>query len=239
MEQDQILWVARYVEGDMNEAEIADFEMQLANDPLLKEQLTTYQSAQQSLKMKLNEPKELQATLTGLNQKYFKEEAKTAILRPAWKWLGAVAAVLVVGLFIWAPWNNNLYEDYVDDSQFLVTERSDALPTDLDKAASLYNENNYEAANNLLSQLHAKQPTDAMISYYYGLSLLKSNYTTEARTILKPIYDGESVFKYESAYAIALSYLKEDNKVDCKVWLQKIPSGTTRYEQAKALLGKL
>lgn len=239
MTEDKILLVARYVERDMDEAEIADFETRLTSDEELQKNLEEYENVHQGLKMKLANDEEFIHTLKGLNQQYFGDEPKVVSFKPAIKWLSGIAAILVIGLFVWAPWNTDLYESYNDNSKMLVTERGAERVTDLDKAAGFYNEKNYEAAKASLERLYAQQPSNAMIGYYYGLSLLKTNAVKKAREVLIPIFDGESVFKYESAYAVALSYLKEDNKADCKTWLQKIPAETTRYQQAKALLAEL
>lgn len=239
MAEDQILLVSRYMENDMDEAEIAAFKSRLVSDIALQAQVKAYEDIHQGLKMKLTSHDALSATLAGLNKQYFREEAKVVSLNPALKWLSGIAAILVIGLMIWTPWNANLYEKYVDGSELLVTERGAELPTELDKAAAFYNDKNYEAARVALAKLHAKQPLDAMIGYYYGLALLKTNQVENARAVLLPIYEGESVFKYEATYSIALSYLKEDQQEECKTWLQKIPSATTRYEQAKELLRKL
>lgn len=239
MTEDKILWVARYVEGDMDDAEIADFESHLSTDIVLQQNLKDYIDIHQSLKMKLVTDKELVQTLKGFNKQYFTTEAKVILFKPILKWLGGVAAILVIGLFIWAPWNGNLYESYVDDSKMLVIERGAEVTTDLDKAASFYNEKKYEEAKTILEKLYAKQPLNSIVAYYYGLSLMKTNAIKEARKVLEPIYNGESVYKYDSAYAIALSYLKQNNEAVCKTWLHKIPAETTRYQQAKKLLAEL
>ena len=239
MAEDKILLVARYVEGDMDEVEIADFEADLSSDSELQQHLNDYKNIHQTLKMKFADREAFEHTLKGLNTDYFAESPKVISFKPAIKWLSGIAAILVIGLFIWAPWNVNLYESYADDSNMLVTERGAEVATDLDKAASFYNERNYKEASLILQELHVKQPSNAMIGYYYGLSLIKTNAVDKGREILTPLYNGESVYKYDSAYVIALSYLKENNKAECKTWLQKIPVETTRYQQAKELLAEL
>jgi hypothetical protein len=239
MIEDKTLWVARYVEGDMDEAEIAEFETHLKGDAELQQNLKDYHHIHQSLKMKLANNDEFKETLRGFNKQYFGAEPKVVSFKPALKWLSGIAAILVISLFIWAPWNANLYDTYADDSKMLVTERGAETLNDLDKAAALYNDKNYEAARTALGKLYIKQSSNAMIAYYYGMSLIKNNALNEARKVLTVLYDGESVFKYEAAYGIALSYLKEENKVDAKTWLQKIPAGTTKYEQAQELLRKM
>lgn len=241
MTEDKILLTARYVEGDMNEAENADFEMRMQNDAELQQHLKDYKHVHQSLKIQLAPNQQdlaFKETLSRTGPQYF-AEPKVVSFKANLKWLTGVAAVLIIGLLVWAPWRSNLYETYHTDTQMLVTERGAEKTTDLDKAAAFFNDKKYVEAQNLLTKLAQQQPENAMINYYYGLSLIATNTLGEGRTILTKIYGNESVFKYDAAYAIAMSYLKEDQKADCKIWLQKIPQGTTHYQKAIELLGKL
>ena len=242
MIEDKILLTARYAEGDLNELEQAEFEQRLQHDTELKQHLTDYNHIHESLKMQLaaKEDEELfRATLGGLNKEYFVQEPKIVAFKPYLKWLSAVAAVLVIGLLLWAPWNVNLYEQYAGNNQMLVAERGAAQETNLDKAAAFYNEKKYDEAKGILAELNSKEPSNVMVSYYYAQTLIETNSLAKAREILQNIFNGESVFKYDAAYAIAMSYLKENQKVDCKFWLQKIPSGTTNYKKATDLIQKL
>jgi len=242
MTEDKILLTARYAEGDLNEDESALFETRLQSDAELQEHLKDYQHIHQSLKMQLvndENDERFISTLKGLNKEYFRNEPKVVSFKPTLKWLSGVAAVLIIGLLVWAPWRSNLYEKYANNGQMLVTERGAEATTDLDRAAALYNEKNYSAAKTILEKLYAKEPTNAMLGYYYGLTLLETAQIDSGRTVLTQIHAGESVFKYDSAYAIALSYLKENKKAECKNWLQKIPQGTTHYKQAIELIEKL
>lgn len=242
MIEDKILLTARYAEGDLNEAEQAEFENRLQNDEELKQHLTDYNYIHQSLKMQFafdQEDEQFKETLKSLNKQYFVDEPKVLSFKPYLKWISGIAAVLVIGLMIWAPWNGNLYQQYAGQSQMLVAERGAEKVTDLDKAAAFYNEENYAEAQKLLQKLNSQQPNDAMIGYYFAQTLVKTDQLNKAREILVPIYNGESIFKYDAAYLLAMSYLKGDNKEQCKLWLQKIPAGNTNYENATKLLTKL
>lgn len=242
MIEDKILLTARYAEGDLTEVEQAEFENRLQDDVELKQHLADYHHIHQSLKMQLastNEDELFKDALEGFNKEYFANEPKTIAFKPSLKWLSAVAAVLVIGLLLWAPWNGNLYQQYAGDHQMLVAERGVEQETDLDKAAALYNEKKFAEAQPILESLNLKEPDNAMISYYYGQTLIETNQLTKAREVLQNIYQGESVFKYDAAYAMAMSYLKVNEKAECKLWLQKIPAGTTNYQKAIDLIGKL
>ena len=60
-----------------------------------------------------------------------------------------------------------------------------------------------------------------------------------ARKELMIVYNGVSSFKYDAAFYLALSYLKEKNKADCKNWLNKIPADAGIYNKAQELLKKI
>lgn len=244
MNNDKILLTARYVEGDMDAAERAGYETQMENDADLQQHLVDYNYIHQSLKAKLAPDREdllFRDTLSKFNDQYFKEKpvAKTVSLKPYINWLTAVAAVLFLGLLIWAPWQASLYESFAGNSQMAVAERGAEKETTLDKAAGFYNVKDYESAKILLQKEYTTHPENAMVTYYYGKTLIETKAIAQGRVLLNNIYNGESAFKYDAAYAVALSYLKEDNKEACKIWLQKIPAGTTHYEKAKELESKL
>jgi hypothetical protein len=242
MIEDKILLTARYAEGDLTEVEQAEFENRLQDDVELKQHLADYHHIHQSLKMQLastNEDELFKDTLKGFNKEYFANEPKTIVFKPYLKWLSGIAAVLVVGLLLWAPWNGNVYQQYAGDHQMLVAERGVEQETDLDKAAALYNEKKFAEAQPILESLNLKDSNNAMVSYYYAQTLIETDALTKAREVLQNIYQGESVFKYDAAYAMAMSYLKVNEKAECKLWLQKIPAGTTNYQKAIDLIGKL
>lgn len=239
MKEDKILLTTRYAVGDMDMQEITDFELSLKTDAELEKLLSSYQNINQTLKLHLAPDaidQQFKATLAGFNNTYFAPQAKIIDFKSRLKWLSGVAAILIMGLLLWAPWHNNLYNQYAGNSQMLVTERSATAQNSLDVAANFFNQKNYAAAKPLLAKLYQQQPQNAMVSYYYGLTLLETEQSATARTILTKIYNSQTAFKYDAAYYIALSYLKENNKADCKLWLQKIPEGTSHYKMAKELI---
>src|SRR5690606_19040473 len=124
------------------------------------------------------------------------------------KWMSA-AAVLIIGLLVWAPWSANLYEKYAISKEMSVVERGEGGKDNLEKAADFYNSGDYESAAVILQKEHSIAPDNSLIAYYYGVSLIETNKPDEARTVLTKIYEGVSVFKYDAAYSIGLSYIKE------------------------------
>lgn len=241
--EDKLLTVARYLEGDLDKDEQIGFEHALAVDEELQKLVADYQKLHQTLKMHLAPSKadlEVNEKLRNLNDQYFKTQS-TARIIPLIQYLkwGSVAAVLIVGLFVWAPWSTDLYEKYAVTSEMSVAERGADEGDDLQKAAVFYNQKNFAAAAELLKKAYQKDPDNSLVAYYYGLSLTETNQTEEARNILEKLYHGASVFKYDAAYSIALSYLKQRDQRLTIIWLAKVPEGNGNYEKAKALLQKL
>lgn len=242
MTEDKILLTARYVEGDMDETERIGFEMRVQTELDLQQHLKDYNEIHQSLKIHLaprQEDELLCDTLFAFNRQYFTEEAKVSSIKPLINWMIGIAAVLLVGFLIWAPWRNSLYSEYAGYNTMSIAKRSTEKETDLNNIAQFYNQRNFNVAKPLLEKQYRTEPTNAMLAYYYGNTLVETNNVDEARTVLNKVYSGTSVFKYDAAYTIALSYLKNDRKDDCKFWLQKIPAGMAHYKVAVELLGKL
>lgn len=254
--EEKLLTVARYLEGDMTLQEKAEFETSAKADPELQELLAEYKIVHQTLKMKLapdEADKQLQGTLAALNKQYFavgntqaaqegpvttKAGPVVVSLKPYLKWM-SVAAVLFIGLLVWAPWSANLYEKYAISKEMSVVERGEGDQNNLNKAAELYNSGDFAGASGLLQKEYALTPDNSLVAYYYGVALIETAKLAEARTILTKTYTGESVFKYDAAYCIALSYVKEKNNADALSWLSKIPQGTSNYDKAQELTKKL
>lgn len=239
--------VARYLEDDMELQEKTAFEALLQTDPELQELIAEYKNIHQTLKIKIapsEADRQVAETLSSLTKQYFKTESKegpltqVVSLKPYLKWI-SIAAVLVIGLLVWAPWSANLYQKYTISKEMSVAERGDTGKNNLEKAAEFYNNGDFAAASKILQKEYALAPENSMAAYYYGITLTETGKTAEARAVLTKLYAGESVFKQDAAYCIALTYLKEKSNRQAMEWLSKIPEGTANYEKAIQLIRKL
>ncbi|TKC08689.1 tetratricopeptide repeat protein [Pedobacter frigoris] len=256
MNEEKLLTVARYLEGDMELQEKEGFAVQLEADAELQQLVAEYNNIHQTLKMKIApsvEDKNVQVTLETLNKQYFNSAdlikdlpaeqradvpvAKLSIA-PYLKWM-SIAAVLVIGLLIWAPWSASLYEKYGISKEMSVAERGADQPNSLEKAAALYNAKDYAGARKILQPMYMETPQNTLLAYYFAITLVETGKEAEARTVFLKLYNGESVFKYDAAYYTALSFLKQENEKDARTWLEKIPEGTANYTQAQELISKL
>lgn len=248
MNEEKLLAVARYLEGDMEQEEKQGFEAQLQTDIELQQILREYEDIHQTLKMQLApdaQDQQVQQTLQQFNREYFKAEVlpqktelKVFSMKPYLKWI-SVAAVLIIGLLVWAPWSANLYEQYAISRQMSVAERGIGQEEPLGQAATLFNKKDYAAARKILQRQYMENPNNPLLSYYFSITLIETGQEYEARTVLMKLHEGESVFKYDAAYYVALSFLKEDKNNDALIWLHKIPEGTANYNKAQELIDRL
>lgn len=164
---------------------------------------------------------------------------KKVSIKPYIKYL-VMAVVLIIGLLIWSPWSGGLYEEYRISKEMPIAQSSTAASVNnIAAGAKLYNDGDYRDARKILQAEYMLNPQNPLLSYYFAITLIETSQAYEARTVLVNLYNGSSVFKYDAAYFVALSFIKEDNKVEAIKWLQKIPEGTANYQQSKELISKL
>lgn len=237
--------IARYAEGDMTAEEMQSFEQALAADASLQQQLALYHDVHNSLQQHFTKDAgqlQLEGTLQQLRGEFFSQQAKPAkivSINRTLRYVMGVAAVLLIAIFLWKPWQGDLYEQYSDVEMINPAVRGDNADSLLQQAAIRFNNEEYQAASLLLSEAQQLRPDDSFTGFYYGVTLMHLDQLMPARMVLGDIYDGSSVFKYEAAFYIALTYIKEKDKTAAREWLQKIPADAANYGKAQELLGKL
>jgi hypothetical protein len=222
--------IARYAEGLMAADEQAAFEASLAADASLQQQLQLYREVHTGLQQHFQPNIPLQQTLQDLRGEFFTK--KPARVIPFKRYIVAVAAVLIAIAFVWQPWKPALYKQYADITMVAPAERGEASQ-DVSAAVAAFNKKDFTTAASLLEKVY--DSTNSFTSFYYGVALMQSNETAKARTVLQQLYAGESAFKQDAAFYLALSYLKENDKAGCINWLQKIPDHAKAQELLKRL----
>lgn len=239
-----------YLDGEMNAGETIAFEEQMRQDADLKNEVMLLKEVNEILKMKLHPDDNemmLRNTLDELRDEHFfgnkliyQTKAKVVLFKRT-RWIATAAAVLImtVMLTVWQPWQKNLYQQYVDTQMPEVAERG--LPADslLKKASGYFNNNKFDAAIPLFELILKEDPQNAYVRYYYGITLLQNGQIENSRKELTQVYNGISLFRYDASFYLALGYLKEKNKKDCKKWLNTIPPDAGIYTRAQELMKKL
>ena len=255
--------IARYADGLMEGEEQQAFEVALAADPELQQQLALHREVEGVLQQQFapdEQREQLQGTLQQLRQEYFgatttaqrggqpvaqpgaQSGSQPAKVIPFKRYMGvavAVAAMLVVVLVVWNPFAGNLYEKYAATQMVAQVERGSHIDTVLQKATIAFNNKEFTEAAVFLAEVVQAQPDNSYALFYFGVSLMQTNQLPLARVAFEKLFKGESAFKYEAAFYEALTYLKEKDKDTAKDWLEKIPADAANYKKAQELMRKL
>lgn len=240
--------ITRYLDGEMNAEELKAFEAAMQQDAELKNEVALLKDITTTLKIKLHPGESemaLRNSLQEMNAKYFlhkTEGAKIIPLNSRRKWMTAVAAIFIIGLLltVWQPWKKeDLYKQYADIQMPAIAERGVAADSLLKLAVENFNNNKFAEAIPAFETVLKDSSQNSFVQYYYAIALLQNNQTEKSRIQLTELYNGNSLFKYDAAFYLALSYLKEKNKPACKDWLNKIPADAGTYSKAQELFKKL
>jgi hypothetical protein len=237
--------IARYVEGEMTSDERSAFEVTLASDAGLRQQLALYREVNTSLQQHFNadvQRQQLQNTTQLLRGEFFgaaSQPAKVISFKRYLRGAVAVAAILIAVVFVWQPWKPSLFNKYGETSMVAPAERGSNTDMLLQQAVTAFNKKDYSNAVSLLQQVKEQDTANSYVNFYYGVALLKSNRIPEARPIFDQLYAGQSAFKFEAAFFQALGYLAAKNNTACKEWLQNIPADAANYDKAQELLHEL
>jgi hypothetical protein len=236
--------ISRYLDGEMNAEERNAFEAQMQLDADLKNEVELTKDVHETLKMKLHPGENVLAlrnTLQEMRSEYFSKETQQAkiVLFRRYRWIAAAAAVLIFALTltVWLPWEKEgLYEQYAAIEMPGIAERGAATDSLLKLAVTNFNNKKFTEAILSFETILKDSSQNTFVQYYYGIALLQNDQTERSRTVLTELYKGASLFKYDAAFYLALSFLKEKNKPVCKDWLNKIPADTGPYVKAQELL---
>lgn len=236
--------IARYAEGEMPAEESAAFEQALAADETLRTQLAFYQDVHDSMQHHFTKDAgqaQLEETLQQMRGEYFAKQsgpAKVVSINRYLKYAMGAAAVLLIALFLIKPWQS-LYDQYSEVQMVNPAERGENTDSLLLQAYNDFSNKKFSEAAAKLSEVKTARPDDSYTAFYYGIAEMYAGRTAEARQAFGALYEGESVYKYEAAFYMAVSFLKEDNRSSAREWLQKIPADAANYRKARELLKKL
>jgi tetratricopeptide (TPR) repeat protein len=226
MKQDYKLAVARYLEGDMEMQEMIAFEKEIKESKDLQQAIENYKSS----KNQVQDPPNVNRIVSAKP----KAASKLPIIVSV-----VVALLIAAGLFIWAPWSSGLYEKYAISRVMPLPQKSADAQGNISKGAALFNEGKFDKSRKLLQAEYMLNPQNPVLSYYFAITLVETRKEYEARTIFMNLYKGETAFKYDAMYYVALSFLKEGNEAAAKEWLQKTPAQSANAAKAKALIVEL
>ncbi len=231
--------IERFCKNQMSSEEKLAFEKKLLLNDELQTEVELYKNNIIPLEHKYKHSRaeqDLAQNLNKLGEEYFQPKktqklALTWILRTA-----AVAAIVIIGLFIFNP-KADLYKEYAQH-QMLDVQTKGSSNAFLKAGVTYFNSKNYTQAEESLES-YLEQENDVQLKLYLGISKLELEKFEEALSVFYSADIQESIFKDKADWYIALTHLKEEETEACKTVLNKISSESEFYSEAQDLLKAL
>ncbi|HEY4205864.1 MAG TPA: hypothetical protein VGM31_03585 [Puia sp.] len=249
--------IVRYVEGELSSEEKQKMEDDLRTDAALAESVALYRQLKGTLEQRLPAGEgaaALRRTLGDMRGKYFAGAGigamspgagstagkvvniRVRVFRRYVAGLAAAAAILFAVVMLWP---SDYLNTYGKTQMAGVTERGEGSDTLMEKASVFFNSGAFDKALPLLDQAYRADTANQTALFYRGVARLHAGIVVEARQDLQAVYRGESLFKYEAAFYMALSYLEKGDKEMARSWIEKVPADAPDAEKADALRKKL
>ncbi|TCI90202.1 tetratricopeptide repeat protein [Tenacibaculum sp. M341] len=257
--------IERFLNDQMDAKERALFLQEMSTNPELKETVELYQDMQTlyseddwKLEDATTKNTKIQESLAFLRSEegehikkaiakgadsYFAQEAKAPKIRKLILVASSIAAMLLIGLFVFntSETNTELYASYKNDWQELpsLTLRGDT--NDFSRIESLFKQQKYTESLALLEKFKEEKTDDPQILMYEGVLNLELNQQEKAIQIFNELIQKDTLDSYKAHWYLALSYLKSDNTKQAKKELQFIINDGKNFKdkEAKELLSKL
>lgn len=229
----------RYLNSQMTEAERQAFAARLQASPLLSQQVKRFSYVRQLLAQRIcpdSGRDELQHQLYMHRNAWYtlKDNAGIPILRYVIL-VAAIAATIAIMLYV-SPWRKNIYRQFASTEMQIPDVDSVRLP---EAAIYQFNHGHFNDAVILLNESLKTNPGNVYARFYRSVALIDLNQQDTARKDLQMVYDTSNDLKYDAAFYLALSYLKEGRKQQSQEWLSKIPPGAPNYIKAQKLIAEL
>ena len=238
-DQDYILFDA-YLSNTLSIEECTAFEMRLKTETELNEAFTLYKEINGMLEQHIGgaeEKQDFEENLSAVSDAYFSDQAKVS-RAPYWKFAIAASIALLFGLFMFNNFSSATYGNFADHDTISLTLRGE--DNDLIKQAETsFNNGDYKRANEVFTKILETDDANIEIQFYRAITNIELNNYAEAEEMLERISKGQSVFKNQAAWYMALSKLKQKRTEECVEILRTIPEDAEVYKRAQKLLKKL
>ncbi|MEZ5023295.1 MAG: hypothetical protein R2728_08565 [Chitinophagales bacterium] len=258
--------IEAYLLGTLSEVELQQFEALLEEDNSLATFVGNLKEVNEVLQndswafsdLDINNPKTkeyLDFYLDDKNKAFYNQlkdlsngkEKKKFNIRTLWQ-VASVAALIVIGIFIFKPSNsidyNQLYSSYMNVDEIpSFTERgiNDSVFALIEKN---FNAKNYSQTIEIISMYETNFPPEKtdFINIYKGITYTELGRYDEATSLLsEESVFSESLYNQMSQWFLALNYLKAEKIAEAKQILKEIAKNKQHYkfEEARAILKKL
>jgi tetratricopeptide (TPR) repeat protein len=235
--------IIRYVEGELSSEEKQKMDDDLRVDASLAADVELYRQLKGTLEQRLpadDGATALQQTLKDMRGKYFGGTGATVVpIRSFRKYVVGLAAAAAILFAVVMLWPSDYLNTYGKTQMVGTTERGEGNDSLMEQASVYFNGGDFAKALPLLDQAFQKDSANQTALFYKGVALLHTGGLDQARQDLTKVYAGISLFRYEAAFYMALSYAQQKNNAAAKEWLDRIPAGAPGADKAAGLRRKL
>ncbi|MFC4738657.1 tol-pal system YbgF family protein [Flavobacterium ponti] len=240
MQEELYIAFENYLNNEMTLEQKNAFENQLQNDEDFKKQFELYKETNSFLEVKFSkETSDFKENLKSISENHFanstKKKSKVISLQSKWF---AIAAMLVVFIGVWYlnQGTNPSYSDYNFHNEAHFVERSEGNP-DLKAAQDYFNAKDYQKSSESFAKID--NLTNPEVQLFYAISLIETDKYSKAKILLENVSQGNSVYKEEAIWYLALSSLKQRKYDESKKYLKQITEDSEKYSSAQKLLNDL
>ncbi|MDP1621232.1 MAG: tetratricopeptide repeat protein [Bacteroidales bacterium] len=232
----------KYILGQMTEPEKAEFENELENNPLLKEQLELEQDIVGQIRNRAFVDRQINVAK--------KELQRGKVIRLIFYSVTSIAALFLVFFVVHGVWQgkqcDNLYAaNFTTYTDYLPTDGSYRGDAEIDslllKAMLAYEKKDFTSAETQFSQILSTKDNPE-IRFYLAIAQLETGKIKEALNTLQMLYNYPIDYRYyeQTRWYLALVHLKLHHKSEAKKYLDELVALDGEYlDKAKELLGKL
>lgn len=240
--------IERYIQGDLKEREVDDFEDSLANDKDLFREYRLRKDVEDALRED-DDVMEFRNQLQDVMKEkrtnpviWFKRKAIVA---------GVVGALMLsmggVGYYFYqidhAPTTDKIFEEYYQPYEATITFRSgtgNEVNSLLTNALEKYKEEEYKSALQLFQQV-LQQREDVAASLYSGISYMEiDKYKKANKSFDSVVEDKDNLFLHQAQWYMSMCHIKLNNKEQALTILEDLSQQSGYYkEKAREVVKKL
>lgn len=241
MNEAQYILFDQYLNNELNFEEKEAFENDLKSDEAMQESLRIYKDLNGYLAHKFGNETQLNAFKANLKQAAAananKSETKIFSIKPIYYAVAACFALIFGIMFYNNSTADPTFVDYYTQQSANFGERGD-IKKDLKAAQDAFNRDDYRTAATLFESILKTDPRPE-IEFFYGVSLMQIDKFYDSELVFIRLIAGNSVYKNNAIWNLALLKLKQKDYYSCKEILKTIPRDYEDYAQVAKLLSNL
>ncbi len=227
--------IEAYINGELSEEQLVEFEHALKEDRQLQEQVDLHIDIQKVLADQ--DALELKRQLVDIAREMPKEP-KTGISRYLYLSIAATIVLFISLVFVLQNSRKSeveLFQNYYTEYPAESRLRGHVEETSFEEAMKLYENGMYLQAINAFQSEFAKDTSNHLILIYLGNCYIKTQKWDSAANILQKV-PTNSRFVYEAYWFRALSNLRDNRLEPAKELLTKLVSANSIYKKKAAEL---